>query len=234
MKVFLACAFGAFIGALVSLKIRHNFWWAGMIGGGIIGYFSYDFKKSIQAFKAAGKAVSGEPFWNGVKIFCTGFSVALAIISILSPFIYLLRYCEKGAMELAILAALLVLIIFPIFALKERSENCPAHRERPEQYGIDCCRRHVRDDVKNGLSLALKRNIFTVYLYHIPRFILLFIFHFLKFVHSDIRLLCGLDAAIGAAIGYYVGNPIIGAFAGGVFGVLNYEIVSKRIWKVAT
>jgi len=48
-------------------------------------------------------------------------------------------------------------------------------------------------------------------------------------IHSDIRLLCGTDAAIGVVIGYFTGNVLIGGLAGGVFGVLNYEILSKRI-----
>ncbi len=38
-----------------------------------------------------------------------------------------------------------------------------------------------------------------------------------------------LACAIGASIGYFSGNALIGALAGGVFGVLNYEILSKRI-----
>ena len=53
-----------------------------------------------------------------------------------------------------------------------------------------------------------------------------------KEIHSDIRLLCACDAALGAAIGYFTGNVILGAIAGGIFGVLNYEIVTKRLLKI--
>ncbi|MBX4205497.1 MAG: hypothetical protein KW788_04960 [Candidatus Doudnabacteria bacterium] len=48
-------------------------------------------------------------------------------------------------------------------------------------------------------------------------------------IHSDVRLLCACDASIGAAIGYFTGNAVIGGIAGGIFGVLNYEVVSKRL-----
>ena len=51
-------------------------------------------------------------------------------------------------------------------------------------------------------------------------------------IHSDIRLLCGVDAAIGAGIGYFAGSVIVGMFAGGLFGVVNYEVVSKRLLKL--
>jgi len=48
-------------------------------------------------------------------------------------------------------------------------------------------------------------------------------------IHSEIRLLCGVDAVIGAAAGYFTGSAIIGALAGGLIGVINYEIVSRRV-----
>lgn len=59
------------------------------------------------------------------------------------------------------------------------------------------------------------------------------LWHLFKLIHSETRLLCGVDAAIGAAIGYYFGSPIIGALAGGLLGVINYEMVSKRWLKLA-
>lgn len=53
-----------------------------------------------------------------------------------------------------------------------------------------------------------------------------------KLIHSDRRLLCGVDAALGAAVGIFAHNPLLGALVGGVVGVLNYEIVSKRWLKL--
>jgi len=51
-------------------------------------------------------------------------------------------------------------------------------------------------------------------------------------VHSDVRLLCGLDAAIGAACGYFAGSVLIGLISGGVMGLVNFEVVSKRVLKL--
>jgi len=48
------------------------------------------------------------------------------------------------------------------------------------------------------------------------------------YVHSQRRTICFVDATIGAAIGYSFGSAIIGATAGALFGVINYEVVSVR------
>lgn len=47
-------------------------------------------------------------------------------------------------------------------------------------------------------------------------------------IHSEMRLLCGLDAMLGAAIGYFTGSALVGAVAGGLCGVLNYAVVTER------
>ena len=88
---------------------------------------------------------------------------------------------------------------------------------------------------------------FAVYGYYIPRAIFFTLWYtgwgivhgsiwavrfsriFFLLVHSDIRLLCGVDAALGCAVGYFFGNALFGGVAGGVIGLLNFEIVSKRI-----
>jgi hypothetical protein len=51
-------------------------------------------------------------------------------------------------------------------------------------------------------------------------------------IHSEMRLLCLFDAALGSVIGYFAGNVLIGAIAGGVLGVLNFEILSRRILRL--
>lgn len=53
-----------------------------------------------------------------------------------------------------------------------------------------------------------------------------------RLIHSDLRLLCGCDATIGAVIGYAIGNALLGAVAGGLIGWLNYEFVSVRWLKL--
>ena len=45
------------------------------------------------------------------------------------------------------------------------------------------------------------------------------------------RLLCGIDAMLGAGIGYLAGSAIIGALDGGLVGVFNYAIVTELCLK---
>ena len=60
-----------------------------------------------------------------------------------------------------------------------------------------------------------------------------FVKYLFVMILSEERLVCGLGATVGAGIGYFTGSVIMGALAGGIFGVFIYEIVSKRILKVA-
>lgn len=50
-------------------------------------------------------------------------------------------------------------------------------------------------------------------------------------IHSEMRLLCGIDAFIGTVIGYFVGSALMGALAGGIVGVFNYAIVTELCLK---
>lgn len=47
-------------------------------------------------------------------------------------------------------------------------------------------------------------------------------------IHSQERLICGVDALLGAAVGYLAGSALVGALVGGVLGVINYELVTRR------
>lgn len=51
-------------------------------------------------------------------------------------------------------------------------------------------------------------------------------------VHSEIRLICAVDAILGGTIGWYFGNEIVGGIAGALLGVLNYQLVSIRWLKL--
>ncbi len=56
--------------------------------------------------------------------------------------------------------------------------------------------------------------------------------HLFILIHSEIRLICLVDAGIGAGIGFVFSSPVIGGLAGAVFGILNYWIVSIKILKL--
>jgi len=71
-----------------------------------------------------------------------------------------------------------------------------------------------------------------------------FLWYLVKLIHSKERVLCGVDGMLGGAVSYiwlaptatsFAGHLVLVAFGGllgAAFGVLNWEIVSKRILKV--
>ena len=48
-------------------------------------------------------------------------------------------------------------------------------------------------------------------------------------IHSDERLFCGVVAAIGSGTGYLYGDALVCAIAGGLIGVIYYELIPKRL-----
>ena len=65
-----------------------------------------------------------------------------------------------------------------------------------------------------------------------------------KLIHSEKRLLCGIDAGLGTTVAYFLSLNFVplttatfiffvicGGILGAGFGIINYELVSKRIFK---
>ncbi len=69
-------------------------------------------------------------------------------------------------------------------------------------------------------------------------------YYLFRFVHSEKRLLCGIDAALGGILSYWflysssstLGEWVVVVFCGGILGavcgIVNWEIISKRILHV--
>jgi len=246
LKVFLACFIGGFIGTAVALQLG-LFWWLGLILGGFVGYLAYEFKAVIQACKAAWQAViriritkrQRRKFGNYLKIyFRAWFSLAAgaygtAWIGVGLLLGFLAGKCKGmdwGTFGEVTMWAILLVSVF--------------------------CLGLTRDE--GSRKELLRYNLVRVYLWLLPKYIFLGVVCLIKLIihapkliakaaktiakfakhvfieiHSDERLLCGIDAAIGVAIGWAAGNALVGGFSGGLFGVLNYEVISKRILHLA-
>lgn len=259
-RIFLACALGAFIGSLVALQFGAHRWWAGLIGfitGGFVGYLSYEFKKVRQAITGAWRATKG--YWYGLVEECrlsnsevrwffwramstlagsvSGF-ILIAALMILS-----LEPGKRSGVTVTILlvAVTALPIVSFILSVIEASFILPS---------INRINRGVELDIQSNRRKVLLFNPIVVYLYWMPKGIIWclhrspkatvmavrFTAKFLKqlffLIHSEERLLCGVDAAIGAVVGYMAGNALVGAAVGGVLGILNYEIISIRVLKL--
>jgi hypothetical protein len=53
-----------------------------------------------------------------------------------------------------------------------------------------------------------------------------------KYIHSDRRLLCLCDSALGTAIGMYWHSPIIGMVVGALSGLVSYQLIGIRLMKL--
>lgn len=64
---------------------------------------------------------------------------------------------------------------------------------------------------------------------HVWRFCPAFIARIFHFVHSNARLLFGIDVAIGVAVGHFTGNALLGGLAGGAWWLLDWHLVSIKL-----
>lgn len=248
VKVFLAVALGSFVGALVALQAQPSFWWVGLLVGGLTGYLVFDPLGAIRAVPKAWRQTvleltvivsaireqSSKILWtvaglvgiamhaglvillfksgNEILMCLAALQVFLAIIAALAILAFIdtlwgwLGGDEDKQMILFLNPVVLYLLVIPA--------------------GIGYC---VYKFCRNIRAIASETGEFV---HDLGVFIGRFAWNWFKLVHSDIRLLCGVDAAIGACIGYFTANALLGALVGGAFGVLNYELMSKRVLKL--
>lgn len=254
LKVFVAVALGAFVGALVALQLNPLVWWLGLAVGGLIGYLVYEPMVVIRtipiaarnAYEASGEGLQKivniattilsafllgcrrmksrrkELFWYLAGGWTAGFWVVVAMNF---PFLCIpakyrdLGTCSKFNLTISPLVFIGITAIVVIALLITSESDLP-------------------EDKRRFRWIATRRNPVIVLWYALclipgtAKFLVRFTATLFRLIHSDIRLLCGVDAAIGAAVGYFTQNAIVGAAIGGLFGALNFEILSKRVLRL--
>lgn len=250
MKVFLACALGAFIGTVVALEVNHYFWWVGPLVGGFVGYISYEFKKVIKAIPVAWRKARGwRPDWQYWRILSAGTFGTLGLFQTTTVFMLLFFSATRPISvvnERFIITTFIVMTItgfvFGFAVLTAELEG------RPNQWDFALFRYSRTNPISMifwVIPRAMVRSIRWTWR-HAPAgieiafvvgqelsgFAKRFSVELFREIHSDLRLLCGTDAALGAAVGYFAGNALIGALAGGLWGALNFEILSIRVLKL--
>ncbi|MEK7142080.1 MAG: hypothetical protein AAB818_00665 [Patescibacteria group bacterium] len=225
LKIFTACAIGAWIGSMVALELNRYFWWLGVLLGGFVGYIAYEFKQVLVAIPSAYRVVAGwkpdKEGWRnyGLKVVAImSLALTIEILTILPLTIFLhqpflMFFSTIGMLIMAFLLAIVLFEETPEEIIKFFNPLCVFFYWLPK--GILWCVRRT--------PMAIVTTV---------RFVGKFTKTLFLFIHSDIRLLCGIDAAIGAAIGYFTGDVMVGTVTGGVFGVINYKIVSQKILKL--
>lgn len=231
-KVLLACALGAGIGSLVALELNQWLWWLGLIAGGLIGYFSYEWRAVVRAIPAAWKAA------NGVVVSWQFLGTnALLIMAVLwlvfwstLPFMVTAAITKDinsapGWCAFFVILGFFAGFLGPLIIIM-----------------VELGRKTGRSSFDDAKMINWRICPIFVIFWHLPRgihwlwveaprffrFCKRFAWEFFIRIHSERRLLCGVDAMLGAGIGYFAGSAIIGAVAGGLIGVANYALITER------
>lgn len=257
-RIGLAIALGTIIGAVFGLSldalIGQLAWLNALFGaalGGSTAYLAYDFPAVLRAIPKAWRAAT-EPR-NQLNLYLSAKSLPLALASATSigltattPLIPLILLNVSTAILWAIVMSVWLGYVWFFFVALSWSKKRDTRTRREILRSYTRSRR----DLQAAAIYCNPIMVYGVWLpYGIwwlakkaPRSVELtarLSGRFTKFlflaIHSDERLLCMADAAAFAAVAYFVATPIgilTSALAGAAFGVLNYEVVSKRWLKL--
>lgn len=261
LRILIACFVGAFIGGLVALELHPAVWWLGALLGGGVAYVGFNVEEVIAAVPVAfRRATSWRPnseYWalwrfvfaQNYKAYsimtCAlmipvglmmGFDIVAVVTSPESLFWVLLfcfgaplipAMCDDGAGMWFARGV-------------HRAEDVPEWIEAPNAFRFYFWIL-PRTILRGSLWVAVRIPDATRTFIGATRSLLVtvgvgiwrFGIELFHLVHSELRLLCFIDAAIGAGVGYLTGNALLGAVVGGLWGVLNYEIITIRVLKLA-
>lgn len=258
VKVFLSCFLGALIGGAIGLQFTSVLAFVGVLAGGAIGYFSYQFEDIVSAIpKAWERATACKPDFDVVKQFCR---MVFATSLLLSHAVYLMvglllmipdsdqSHSDANVLIVAIPVLLGMILVAALFVASTYPWKTYMQAERDN-------RNKLGEMINTIVAISYKCSpvgiiylcIKFLFVSAIPwcynshplrraglilNGVKVFGWSLFKQIHSSERLVCMTDAAIGAAVGLYFGSPIAGAVVGGLLGVLNYELVSKRWLKL--
>lgn len=242
LKVFIASAIGAGIGAFIALELSPTLAWLGALIGFVAGYLTYEFKKVIsaipQAFRATPRLMQWRPnslLWRG-GLWLGVLTASIASILYL-PVILTMPSEHRMPVETAIFGmAMMGACVFLLFFFTTvRLIGSEKEVRELRQVAINCTPPMVVFYwLPKAIWLMVRHGLpkMVAFVMKAATLIATFARELFIRVHSDVRLLCGTDAFLGASIGYFSGSTIMGTLAGGTLGLLNYELVSKRWLKL--
>ena len=237
LKIALTCFLGAFFGALVALQMNHHFLWIGVLVGGVVGYLSYNIKEIPSAMHTAWIQTKKEMLWLkkfSLKtcwhyILGTGgvIAIIIGVVSVASHMYLIFKLGEfsmppVGIIKIFYIYGSMYMIITALFCYHYISEESG-------KIGAVICS-IVCTPAITPVLMAIGIIYFLCFgLWLIAKFG----WKVFCFIHSDIRLLCATDSAIGAALGFWCSSAITGGLIGAVCGVINYQLISVRWMKLA-
>lgn len=271
-KVAIACFIGGFICAGVTLAVNPVFWWLGLIAGVASGYLAYEFRETLQAVPRAWQSAqrgSGIVWQKTRELFrecflrphpCWHLSAGLFILTYLL-FWHLCPF--EGFAQIGLVLTVSYLVSYVCIGMLKLLSIWGAQNKG--YYSVNFAKEHYYTITDSLVSITYRdllywtaqgvSNLFILFAWKIWKGTAIGIYkaicfagRFLKnlfiLIHSNKRLLCAIDGAIGGTIArIYLASPamtiwektllcVFGGVIGAVIGVANHEVVSKRILRV--
>jgi hypothetical protein len=227
-------------------------WLAGFLGGGLAGYLFYEWRGEVSGLLKAWQAASNwqpdRAWWRvyyAAMMGMTRFSLML-FVGLISIAIWIanVRLGDVFALLVMMLPGCILaglfcgIVMFRGYTEDELRREASLFRNLASGLLLFCfC------ILPKFLFWVIPKSVLKALVMAIPRLSVVqatlkrgadvlgrFGKVLFKIVHSDLRLVCGIDAAIGAAVGHFVGSAFLGALAGGFLGILNYEAFCIRLF----
>lgn len=255
-RVLGACFFGATIGLLFSIQFQTLNLWLGAPLGGLLGYIAVDFRSFfLTARRLFVKHFMDFHLHSRDKHALASLVALLVVFSVSGVTLFVIAEACLMSLEERMYGLLLMSVSVTYIGagvLIWSLCSCAVLIERSKKFEKG---RREAEEVSTGLAifanpivLPLIALVVTGYLtYQFCRYFLPIWWRFLVDlfvgVHSDLRLLCGLDSFLGVVSGFLLfqngvlgGNQLLisllGGVIGAIFGGLNYQIVSIRWLKL--
>lgn len=256
-KIALSCTIGGAICAFVAVMVNPTFWWLGTIAGFGGGYLAYEFKKVLKEIPEVWKDTFGS-IPNVKQIIVNFFKeehpyiYPCIILSIIGMYIL---FPHSIAADLPINNGASLSIVFAVCLVSSAATSLftlfmmvvlqaiGTDKKKGDSIIIEYSTyKIVYSEIKKGFFIAIYF-LLVMWWIKLISFGSLFIWKLFKLIHSDKRLLCGIDSALGGTVSYFLFSPansiietimivVFGGLMGGFLGIINWEIVSKRILKV--
>ena len=261
-KIACACFIGGAVCSAIALLMAPTIWWLGMIAGFAGGYMSYEFKEFRKEAPAAFKEVGGKgkeiilhllaffkkPHPYAYYSICIWTTTLIFLVKKHREFVIEPRSGELPEITLLFFCMIImpVIIIYGLLKMMSivgkgnylgdfKDNNSWSNDTELETYG----------NVLWWILRGVGRSFFLFFYYlscfivdfaQALKFLLSFGWKLFKRVHSERRLLCGLDGSLGGAISYLYFSAsensaiviLFGGLLGSACGIIHHEI-SKRV-----
>lgn len=251
-KIAVACFIGGALTVAVALALTPQYWWFGLMAGIAGGYISYEFREVLKAIPVAFRAATSwhppQHYWAAVGwtmlamssamtwivgIFVVGDMVGFTTVAASRSYgewvdewlrVYSILLMILGGYSLLFYGALLVKASSEYNAFQTKTFRMVSYYISPPLVFFW--------HLPRGIVWMLRR---------FPRVAVAFAWHLFKLIHSQKRVLCAIDGSLGGATSYIWLVPasatlaeqamlvVCGGLLGSTFGMVNWEIVSKRI-----